>query len=156
MPRPDPPFLNPEVESAFAAFPQNIRDGLLELRALIFETAAATPGVGRVEEALRWGQPAYLTPDTRSGSTIRLGPSKAGGFALFVHCQTTILSEFRSIIPGELTIEGNRAVRFRPGEPLPRAPVGLLVARALTYHLKPAAAPVGGQEGQTAASRIRR
>ena len=43
---------------AFSAFPDEVKNGLLHLRALIFDVAARTEGVGRLEETLKWGQPA--------------------------------------------------------------------------------------------------
>ena len=107
----------------------------LRLRGLIFETAAATPGVGALEETLKWGQPAYLTPETKAGSTLRLGLPKDGGFALYAHCQTTIVSDFRSLFPDAFAYEGNRAVRFDAGGALPREELTLLIRSALTYHL---------------------
>lgn len=76
------PFDEPNVERAFSAFPDEVKTGLLLLRALIFDVAARTEGVGRLEETLKWGQPAYLTPETKPGTTIRLGCPKAGGFAI--------------------------------------------------------------------------
>lgn len=93
-----------------------------------------TEGVGRIEESLRWGQPAYLTPETGSGSTIRLGVPGEGGFALYVHCRTTIIPDFRSLFPNDFTYEGNRAIRFEAGADLPTGPLRLLIASALTYH----------------------
>ncbi len=124
------------MEAAFAAMPVEVKEGLLALRRLIFETAAQTPGVGALKETLKWGQPAYLTPETRSGSTIRLGVPKQGGFALYAHCQTTIISDFRTTFPDDFEFEGNRAVHFTPGKALPLDQLGLLVTNALTYHMK--------------------
>ena len=132
-----PPFQSALVAEKFASFPTATRDGLLALRHLIFETAEATPGVGALEETLKWGQPAYLTPQTKSGSTLRLGRPKHGGFALYTHCQTTLLSEFKALFPVEFDYEGVRAIRFKDGEPIPLDKLRLLVSRALTYHLKP-------------------
>ena len=76
------PFASQAVAQAFEAFPDPGRSGLLALRALIFDVATQNSRMGQVEEALRWGQPAYLTPVTRSGTTLRLGVPKAAGFAL--------------------------------------------------------------------------
>ena len=131
-----PPITDPDVEAVFASFPEPERTGLLMLRGLIFETAETTPGVGALEETLKWGQPAYLTPATKSGSTIRLGLPKQGGFAIYTHCQTTILSDFRSIFPDDFVYEGNRAIHFEDGEPLPLDKLRLLIHSALTYHLR--------------------
>jgi hypothetical protein len=131
-----PRFESPEVEARFAAFPEPARTGLLALRRLIFATAATMPEVGALEETLKWGQPAYLTPKTGSGSTIRLGLPSQGGFAIYTHCQTTILSEFQAMFPEDFDYEGNRAIRFDGAEALPLDKLELLIRRALTYHLK--------------------
>lgn len=137
MQTPEPPFQEPETEAAFSRFPPGAREGLLELRRLIFETAESLPAAGRIEETLKWGQPAYLTPETKSGSTLRLGIPKSGGFALYAHCQTTIISGFREHFPDEFSYEGNRALIFETGAALPADPLRLLIASALTYHVKP-------------------
>ncbi len=129
-------FQNSRVEAAYACFPETARLGLLGLRDLIFEIAAKTPGVGPLEETLKWGQPAYLTPETRSGSTIRLGVPKSGGFALYVHCQTTIIAEFRNLFSTDLIYEGSRGIHFQDVSELRSDTVRLVIAGALTYHLR--------------------
>ncbi|MGB3279557.1 MAG: DUF1801 domain-containing protein [Pseudorhodobacter sp.] len=129
------PFSTPAVAAAFDAFPTDARIGLLALRDLILETAWNLPQIGVIEEALRWGQPAYLTPATKSGSTIRLGIPKAGGFALFAHCQTNIISSFAAAFPGQDRIEGNRAVLFDDPTQIDPARHAMLIKHALTYHL---------------------
>ena len=136
MTRASPAFASDDIASAFAAFPEPERAGLLSLRSLIFETAAKTPAVGRLSEALKWGQPAYLTPETKSGSTIRLGIPKSGGFAIYTHCQTTLLTDFQILFPDDFQYEGNRAIHFCAGDGLPLEKLEILVRNALTYHLK--------------------
>ena len=49
----EPAFQSDAVEDRFAAYAEPMRDRLLALRALIFETAAATDGVGAIEETLK-------------------------------------------------------------------------------------------------------
>lgn len=129
------PFADPAVEKVFEAFPASAREGLLRLRGLIFDIAAETDGVGPLQECLKWGQPAYLTPKSKSGTTIRLGKPKQGGFALYTHCQTTVMAEMRDLFPDDFTFEGNRAVHFAPGDDLPMDKLTILIRRALTYHL---------------------
>jgi hypothetical protein len=131
-----PPFEKPEVAAAFEACPAGARDGLMALRRLIFRTAAETPGVGRLQETLKWNQPAYLTPETGAGSTLRLGVPKQGGFALYAHCRTSIIPEFREAFPDDFRYEGNRAVLFRDGERPDADALAMLVRRALTYRLR--------------------
>lgn len=129
------PFKNKAVEDVFAAFPHPERDGLLALRALIFSTAQTLPEIGPIDEALRWGQPAYLTSATKSGSTLRLGLPKTGGFAIYAHCQTTIISDFVTAFAGMDKVEGNRAIHFSHPSQIDPGRHGLLIASALRYHL---------------------
>ena len=130
------PFDCAKVEQAFDLEDAEARSGLMALRVLIFDIAAEIPAVGRVEEALRWGQPAYLTPDSKSGSTIRLGVPKAARFGLFVQCQSRLIPEYIATFPAWDRVEGTRAVLFdhpREVEPLRH---GWLIKRALTYHIR--------------------
>lgn len=129
------PFASPAVAHAFDAMPADVRAGALRLRDLIFEVADGLPEVGPVSEELRWGQPAYLTPQTKAGSTLRLGKAKGGGFALFAHCQTTIISDFAAAFPNTDKIEGNRAVIFDTPDQIDPARHGMLIRAGLTYHL---------------------
>jgi hypothetical protein len=90
-----------DVAAVFSAFPAHVRARLLEVRELIFETAADIEGVGPLTETLKWGEPAYLTQATGSGSTIRLGwfRSSARDCAVLFNCRTTLVDDFRSQFP---------------------------------------------------------
>ncbi len=57
---------------------------------------------------------------------------------MLVHCQTRLADAFRETYPGVLEIEGNRAVIFRRGAPLPRAVIRHCAAMAFSYHLRKA------------------
>lgn len=130
------PFPSADVERAFNAFPAEIRAPLLALRELILATAASTPGVGRVEETLKWGEPAYLTPETKSGSTVRIGAVKGepSQYALFVNCQTTLVETFHQTYPGLFAFDGSRAIVLGVDDDVPRAALGHCIALALRYH----------------------
>ncbi|MDF1856173.1 DUF1801 domain-containing protein [Pseudooceanicola sp.] len=130
---PNPRFARPEVAQYFDGVAPGARRGLLLLRGLILHCAAEMPEVGRLEEALRWKQPAYLTPETKSGSTLRLAAT-AEGFALYAHCQTTIISSFAEAFPGMDRIEGNRALHFRDLAEVDPDRHAVLIRHALTYH----------------------
>jgi hypothetical protein len=134
-------FADPAVAAAFASYPPRTRTKLLALRRLILETAAKTPGVGALEETLKWAQPSYLTAESRSGSTIRIDRVKPDGtnperYALYVHCQTTLVSTFRQLYRDQLTFGGNRSILLETDQPLPKAALRHCIALALTYHLK--------------------
>jgi hypothetical protein len=132
------PFTQPAVKKAFDAFPPKIRHKLLALREIVFATAAATEGVGKLDETLKWGEPAYITAETKSGSTVRIGWKKAKPtqYAIYFHCQTNLIESFRALFAAELKFEGNRAIVFNETDTLPRDALVCCIAAALTYHLK--------------------
>ena len=130
------PFANAAVAKAFEAYPPNMRRKLLALREQIFKTAASTEGVGEIEETLKWGEPAYLTSQTGSGSTVRIDwkGSKPNEYAMYFNCQTTLVETFKSLFPGEFRFEGNRAILFKESEPIPKDALAFCISAALTYH----------------------
>ena len=132
------PFHNPSVAAVFEAYPAGIRKKLLALRELIFKTAAATKGVGPLVETLKWGEPAYITAQTRSGSTIRIDwkESNPGQYCMYFICTTTLVESFRTNFPNDFTFDGNRALVFRRQDPVPMDALASCVATALTYKLK--------------------
>ena len=127
-----------DVRDVIESYPRPVSDCLATLRDLILRTARETSGVGMVEEALRWGQPSFLTPETSSGSTIRIDGFKddASKVALFFHCQSGLVDEFRALYGDKLTFVGQRAIELRVGKPLPVAALKHCVALALTHHLR--------------------
>ena len=128
----------PEVAAAFDACDEASRAELLALRELILSTASETEGVGAVTEALRWGEPAYLTSETRSGSTIRIaaaGPDADHDVAMFFICHTNLVERFRGLFGDTFTYEGDRALLFKTGEQRPEAELRACIEMALTYHL---------------------
>jgi hypothetical protein len=132
------PFADATVARAFDAYPPAMRRKLLALRALIFKTAASIDGVGELQETLKWGEPAYVTAQSRSGSTIRIDWKKArpSQYAMYFHCQTNLVETFRTIFPHEFAFEGNRAIVFEAGAKVPADALSLCIAAALTYHRK--------------------
>jgi hypothetical protein len=124
------------VEAVFDAYPKPVKARLLALRRLILDTAKTTRGVGALEETLKWGQPSYLTPETKSGSTIRIDQIKPepGHYAVYFHCQTNLVETFRELYP-ELRYGGNRSILLDAQDKLPETALRHCVALALTYHL---------------------
>lgn len=103
-------FSDPLVASLFKTHPSTVRTRLMALRDLVFDTAAKTAGVGPLTETLKWGQPSCLTEDTGSGTTVRIDRLKAGdGYAIYFHCQSGLVRQFRELYPETFTCEGERA-----------------------------------------------
>ena len=128
-------FGNADVAAVFAAYPRVVREKLLRLRELIFEVAAQTDGVRELEETLKWGQPSYLTTQSKSGSLIRIDRlHDADGYAMYFHCQTTLVHTFKERYPDQFEYGGNRSLIFRTNQAIPVAPLRDCIALALTYH----------------------
>jgi hypothetical protein len=115
-----------------------MRYALEELRATILDVAAAIRAVGRVEESLKWGQPAYRPVSPRTGTTLRIGPMPESDteYALFFHCQTSLAGDFRALYPDQFRIVDDRALVFSLGDVLPEIPLRHCIGIALTYHLR--------------------
>lgn len=152
-----PKIQDPKVRDVFQAYPKAVRNRLMDLRRLIFETAASTSGVGTLEETLKWGQPSYLTPETKSGSTIRIDQVKdrPGEIGMYFNCNSRLVETFVELYPGIFKTDFKRVLLFdeadalfgkrvsvrdshdrwasesRQGKPLRHC-----IALALTYHLR--------------------
>lgn len=135
---PDP--IPPDVDAAFADFAPNVREQLKLCRMHILATASEVEHVGPVTETLKWGQPSYLTEKSKSGSTIRLAPASQGSGserpALFVHCATDLIEQFKTFYPECFDYQGKRALIIRSDVQSVTAELRHCIALALTYKLR--------------------
>ena len=131
-------FENPEVAGVFKTYPREIRKQLMSVRRLIFETASATEGVGELEETVRWGEPAYLTTQSKSGTTVRLGWKKIQSisvrFAFSLPEQAH--RDMQDPFPRSISYQGNRSLLFNRDDKVPVEELSACLAIALTYHRK--------------------
>ncbi len=129
---------NPKVAAVFEKYPENMKKKLLFLRQLILDTAVATEGVGEIEETLKWGEPSYLTPKTKSGSTVRIDWKEKNEtqYAIYLKCTTNLVESFREKYPTEFKYGGNRSIIFDENDEIPVAELSDCIALALTYHLR--------------------
>lgn len=116
---------------------------MLNLRRLIF-AAAFEASVGLLVEALRWGQPAYLTARPLTGTTIRIDAVKGSDhrYALYVNCKTTLLESYRGLYPDHFVFEGQRALVLPTSTPVHEVALKHCITLALTYHRSPRALAV--------------
>ena len=131
------PPLPREVKVAFDGLPAPVRRRLLEVRKLIFATVRADDAVGRLTETLKWGEPAYLTEQSGSGSTIRLGRVKDSEThaAVLFNCKTTLIDSYRERFPDQFEYRQNRALLLPVTGALAKRPLAVCLSLALTYHL---------------------
>ena len=128
--------MNTNVQKKFESYPEHIRPKLEHLRQLILDVAASDESIGELEETLKWGEPAYLTTKSKSGTTVRIDwkPKYPDQYAMYVNCQTTLIDTYRSLFP-DLKCEGDRAVIFDINQALLENEVQVCISMALKYHL---------------------
>jgi Domain of unknown function (DU1801) len=128
---------DPQVARVFNRYPKRMKQKLMKLRELIFDVAAKTKDVGKLEETLKWGEPAYLTSESKSGSLIRIDVQKSdpSRYAMYFHCQTSLVDSFRTLFPDSFRYEKNRVIVFEESERVPVNELRTCISMALTYHL---------------------
>ena len=124
---------NPKVELVFNNYPALVRNKLLYLRKLIFETANDTEAITEIKETLKWGEPSYLV---KKGSTIRIDwkEKKPDQYAMYFKCTSLLVPSFKTVYKDDFNYEGNRAIVFRMNDTIPEAKLKKCIAVALTYH----------------------
>jgi len=128
--------IKPEVEAVFDSYPNKFKRKLLVLRNLILETAAKIESAGEIEEALKWGEPSYLTPKSKTGSTIRIAwkEGKKDQYSIFFKCTADLVPAMKGRFPDKFTFGGNRSIDFKLNDKVPRKELKQCIALALTYH----------------------
>jgi hypothetical protein len=128
--------INSIVAAVFDSFPPSVKAKLLFIRQLIFETAASIEDIGEIEETLKWGEPSYLTPKSKSGSTIRIAwkESQKDQYAMYFKCTANLVPAFRERFAQKFKFGGNRSIVFDLNDEVPIKELKQCLALALTYH----------------------
>ena len=124
---------HPDVELIFNNYPDFVRQQMLDLRGLIIETAQETEAITTLEEALRWGEPSYLT---NIGSTIRMDwkQKTPDRYALYFQCTSKLIETFRALFKNTFDFEGKRAIVFKLEDKVPMDELKYCIRAALIYH----------------------
>jgi len=94
---------DPKVKAKFDSYPSPVKDKLLFLRELIINTSKEIEGLEALEEALKWGEPSYLT---KRGSTVRINKRKNfNEYAMYFSCSTSLVATFRIVFKNTFTFE---------------------------------------------------
>jgi hypothetical protein len=136
MEKPDNLPMNHEVATAFNSYPDRFKTKLLNIRRLILDTAAAIDSIGEIEETLKWGEPSYLTPKSKSGSTIRIAwkEDKKEQYSIFFKCTADLVPAFKKKFPHKFKFGGNRSIDFNLNDKVPEKELKKCIVLALTYH----------------------
>ncbi|MCF2948564.1 hypothetical protein L0668_10635 [Paraglaciecola aquimarina] len=127
--------MTPDIRAAFANFSTEVTKQLVMIRTWIFEIAHANDDIGKVQECLKWNEPSYLTSSPKSGTTLRISQVDEHHYGLFVHCQTSLIEEFKLAYP-DLTYDKNRGVIFDARNSKQENAIKQFIYMALTYHVR--------------------
>jgi len=130
------PPINTEVAAVFNAYPGKIKAKLLYLRQLIFDIAASSQNIGKLEETLKWGEPSYLTTQSKSGSTIRIAwkALHKEQYSILFKCTANLVPVFKEKYPDTFRFGGTRSIDFELHDNIPVDELKKCIALALTYH----------------------
>ena len=134
--------IDSDVASVFDSYPKEMQNKIKHLRKLILETASdieensKIQSIGNVEETLKWGEPSYLTSQSKSGSTIRIAWKKVNSdkYSIFFKCTANLVPIFKEKYPDTFDYGGNRSLSFSLSDAIPETELKQCIAMALTYH----------------------
>ncbi|MEQ9467606.1 MAG: DUF1801 domain-containing protein [Ekhidna sp.] len=123
---------SPEIQSVFSTYPPQARKKVGHLRSLILETADEI-GLTDLEEALKWGEPSYLT---KHGSTIRIDwkAKTPDQYAMYFKCTSKLVPSFQLAYGDLFNYENTRAIVFKLDDEIPKKELKECIKAALTYH----------------------
>jgi len=123
---------DPKVQSVFDHYPNGVRDKMIRLRQLIYQTAENLDDVNQVEESLKWGEPSFAT---KHGSPIRIDWKERAPdqYALYFSCSSRLVPTFREVYNGLFEFEGKRAIVFKLDEAIPEEELKRCITAALQY-----------------------
>ena len=130
------PFEDSKIAIIFSEYPKSVRQRMLDLRELIFQTSA-TVDVWPVKETLKRWEPSYITPVSKKWTTIRIDrkektPNK---YYIFFSCSTKLVSTFRKAYPLQ-KYEWNRAVVLDVSKEAPKNIVNRLWIKTIISNIK--------------------
>ncbi len=130
---------DPDVEWVYSQYPVDVRSKCIVIRSMIFEAAKKDPRIGPILETLRWGEPAYIPRQTKSGAMVRVHwkASVPDQIGLYFLCQTDLVRRFKSKFGSTLNIEGNRAIVLDRYDDLPSDKIVACVLDSFCYYLDP-------------------
>ena len=104
----------------------------------LFHLIADENGLGDLDEALKWGQPAWRPKRPRTGSTLRMGWSEVtpDQLALYVDCKTDLAQRMYSLYPDLPRNDGRRALAISLAQAFPEQAMAHLAEMTFSYHLK--------------------
>ncbi|MEM6372960.1 MAG: hypothetical protein AAF727_09300 [Pseudomonadota bacterium] len=127
--------VDPHILTQISQWPAAAQTHLLGVRSILLDAANAAD-LGPLDEALKWGQPAWRPRHARTGTTLRTGWSadRPAYLMVYVDCKTDLASQMSTRFPGQYQNDARRSLAFDPATPLPTEALSQLAYLTFTYH----------------------
>lgn len=117
-----------KIEDYYPTYTDIEKEKLQEMSNLIERVAEKLSVVIKAER--KWGQ---LSFSSTIGTPIRIARFDENHVAFFVHCQTTLVEQWREMFTDSLEFSKTRAVLLKNHEELPINELEICIQMALTY-----------------------
>lgn len=126
------------IKSIINTYPSEAQNKFNQIRELVFKVAESNPAIGRINETVKWGEPAYLAEKKRVGTTVRIAwKQKHEKFiGIYLNCKTTLVENIATLFPNDFLILGNRGLLIKLDDEIPYDAIHFCIEMSLTYHLK--------------------
>lgn len=120
-----------DITKIYSNYSQNERDKIQEIVTLI-ELVAKELNT-EVTPSLKWNQ---LSFSSKQGTPIRVDRFSENIIGIFVHCQTTLVEEWKEIFGETMNFSKTRAILLDLNAPLPQEELKICIQMALNYKKK--------------------
>lgn len=117
-----------KIEGYYPTYTDIEKEKLQEMSNLIERVAEKLSVVIKAER--KWGQ---LSLSSTIGTSIRIARFDENHVAFFVHCQTTLVEQWREMFTDSLEFSKTRAILLKNHEELPINELEICIQMALTY-----------------------
>ena len=123
----------PGFETKIAKYPDFFQGRMQFLRKLVLETANEIPGLTKLEETLKWGEPSFVT---KGGSTLRMDWKKGtpNQYQLYFKCTSRLVETFKIVFGDLFDYEKSRAIIFQLDQEIPIQEIKKCIKTTLLYH----------------------
>lgn len=119
------------IEDYYPTYTNNEKEKLQEMSDLVEQVAEKLSLVIKAER--KWGQ---LSFSSKIGTPIRMARFDDDYVALFVHCQTTLVEQWREMFTDSLKFSKTRAILLNTKDELPIDDLEICIQMALSYRKK--------------------
>lgn len=117
-----------DITKLYSNYSQNEQNKIQELIDLI-ESVAEELTI-ELTPSLKWNQ---LSFSCKQGTPIRVDRFSEGTIGIFVHCQTTLVDEWRDMFGTTMNFSKTRAILLDSNAQLPRDELKMCIQMALNY-----------------------